>query len=295
METDSRRFGMIAVVLACGFLAPLAAEDLLQLGQRLYSEGKFTEAEAALRKAPRNNAKARLLLGAALLGQGRREDALAELSAANRLAPGDGEIAKLLGAELLAAGRADEAIHLLTPFARRRPGDEEFQLLAIQAYVARGDLGDMAAAGKLGREALKRFPESPRLLVWRAWSQRDAGDLNGAGRTLEVAVARDTGDVSAWLLLGEVRRLEGNFGTAEKIYRRVLEAGEMLDARIGLGLTLAGKGRLEEAAAEMEMARGAAPRNSRIRLELSRIYARMGRTEDAAREASEFKKLRAGP
>lgn len=281
-----------ALILALWAAPP---PDALARGERLYSEGRFAEAEAALREAVKEAARparAHLLLGAALLQLGRRGEAADALEAAHRLDPRDGSAVKLLAGEWIAADEPGRAIPMLRKAAGRAPGDEEFVLLLIQALITRGDLGDMEEAGRTGEAALKRFPESPRLKVWKAFAQRDAGEIEKAAATLQEVFAAGTADAAAQLLLADLHRRSRRHSEAEAVYRELLGDPETaVEARIGLGQTLAAMNR-ESEAAELERAAAAFPGNVRVRLELSRVYARLGRMEEAAREAAEFRRLR---
>lgn len=83
-----------------------------------------------------------------------------------------------------------------------------------------------------------------------AWGLYRAGDLPGAERLYELAVAVEPSAAEAWYLLGAVRQVQSKFAEAERAARRALELRpDHADARNNLGVLLLSRHEPAEAVA----------------------------------------------
>jgi tetratricopeptide (TPR) repeat protein/predicted Ser/Thr protein kinase len=179
----------------------------LDIKERRFTDAlAVADAVAGAASSPGPAADAEWLAGLALLGLGRREEALARARAAVERAGDDGplRVAQLsyLGDTLTAAGLYDEAAaaHREALDAALAALGEEAPRVAIirsglgRALLARGDLEEARVALTQAVDALReRHPESPYLT--RAYAtlgaiERARGDLAAAENALRIAVDR---------------------------------------------------------------------------------------------------------
>jgi tetratricopeptide (TPR) repeat protein len=280
--------------LAPAILIAQTPERLFEQAADHFSAGRFEQAERLLRKAAAQRPKwfeARFLLGAALIGLRNSAAAVEQLEAARRLNPGHVDCAKLLAAEYLALDRANDALAFLRPMAASKAADEEIFLLTIEALYAGNHPGEALAAAEA---ALKRFPQSPRILAWRGFALREQNDLAGARQSLEAALRRDPADAISRGLLADVARREGRLDDALAGFEQVLlEWPRDEEALVGKARTLAGLGKLREGLEALQKAVEMAPQLARLRLELSQFYLKSGDADKAAQQAAEYRRLRA--
>lgn len=177
---------------------------LFQNGQTLQA---MRAAQEAVRREP-DCPQAHSLLGMTQLACGLRQEGVASLRTAHRLAPSDEPIALTLAQSLAQTGRADEAMRILLPRAQRQ--DASVQSLYLYAWIL----------SERGDRKLPAYQESLQLLA-RAL-QQDPRHL--ASRTLQgLLLARMGRDVQARPLLEESVRASAtpeNLRALAGIYER---------------------------------------------------------------------------
>ena len=206
------------------------------------------QAEKASRRALElypARAKTRLQYARSLWAQGARDSALVQLGETVRAAPGLVEARHLLGRWLLRLGRAEEAVPHLEAASRLDPG----------SWAAPYDLGRALHAAGRAREALKAFERSGLLAPGRP------DPLNAAG-----AAALSSGDVD-----GARRHLE----------RALAIDGSYAPARVNLGLTEIAAGNYQRGVELLEGAVEDAPDPVRVLQALAGAYAAVGEPEKA--------------
>jgi len=266
----------------------LAAQSLFDQAAEDYRQERFAEAAEKLRRVAKPGFDARFLLGAVLIRLDRAPEALPELEAALRLRPEHLDARKLLASEYLRLGRHAAAISLMRAHLR----DEECYLLYLQAHHDRGELEDLTAALRLARTAAARYPRSARAHAYLGYALGESGHFAQARTHLERSFTLDPEDPLAPVLLAAVLLTQGDrAGALEGFTAAAARWPEFAEARLGRGRALAALERLEEAATELELAARMAPAMPRIPLELSKVYARLGRTEEAGRAAARFREL----
>lgn len=135
------------------------------LGRAMMGVGRRDEAEAAFRRELEKNPNdfhANLYLGMFLKEQARLDEAQEHLKRAGRLRPQDPAVLYLLGALDLAAGRTDEALKSLETVVAQVPGYRQAHVLMATAYyrLKNKELGDKHRdiAEKLRAEQQAREP-----------------------------------------------------------------------------------------------------------------------------------------
>jgi tetratricopeptide (TPR) repeat protein len=125
--------------------------------------------------------------------------ALAPLRATH---PTDVTVLTWLSTAHLAANQPDSALEVLHVAERHHPDHFVVHLQLGDALARRGDLP--RAIAHVSR-AIELNPGSGPAYVQKARLLRQVRDAEGARDALEAAIRRDAGDLSAWIMLGEVQ------------------------------------------------------------------------------------------
>jgi tetratricopeptide (TPR) repeat protein len=272
------------LVLVCCLLAQ-SATSYYKLGLEAYSKDDLSAAEAYLKQARQADPRlfsARFLLAATLVRMNRRDEAIPELEAAHRLDPRHADVVKLLAIQYRESGLQIESLRLLQSFPEAAR-DEEFYLLLIEANQ---DTGSVDEAEQLVRQAIRRYPKSPRVNAWMGFEMREAGRFTDAQPYLRKAMQGDPELPAPYFLMGDVLLREEKYGEAIPWLRKALQMEPRdEEAAIDLSRALAGLGDLAGALAELEREAGIVPENAKLALEMSRVYSRLGEKEKAHSQA----------
>ena len=182
-------------------------------------------------------------------------------AAAASLAPSDPSTRNNYGAILMRLGRTAEARVQFEASLKLNPNQSTALTNLAQIYFDRGQLEDLMMARTLLERAGKSTsdPEISRALVttYLKLGQvlTEKGDLRGAGRTLETAVASGIDDAKIYAALAEVYEADGHYENAIPAMRLAVQRdplNEVYHFRYGLLLTdshapAAGILRLQEA------------------------------------------------
>jgi tetratricopeptide (TPR) repeat protein len=131
---------LILAPLALALVAPAGA-DQLQTGIALYNQGKYAEAEAALRGA--SGPEAQAYLAASLARQKKYVEAEAPAKAALEASPGSAVAAAGLGESLVGQKKHDEAITRLSAVIKAKPDAAYACYWRAQAYQNKGQIARM--------------------------------------------------------------------------------------------------------------------------------------------------------
>jgi predicted Zn-dependent protease len=257
-------------------LASLYSEAL-----ELYQQERFAQAEQKLRQVRPPTFDSRFLLGATLVRLDRPREAIVELKAAVALRPSHADARKLLAAQYLAAGEQAPVIELM----RGRLADEESHLLILQAFHDRGDAGDRESALAIAQKALKLHPASPRVHAFLGYELKEAGRLADAKPHLEKAIALDPQDPLPQIVLADVYVREGKPEQARQLLAKWPNEPE---AQLTLARALAAEDKPRDAIKLLLRL----PESRQIHFELSRLYAKIGDSENARRHADLFRQAR---
>ena len=182
-------------------------------------------------------------------------------AAAASLAPSDPSTRNNYGAILMRLGRTAEARVQFEASLKLNPNQSTALTNLAQIYFERGQLDDLRMARDLFERAAKSSsdPEIPRALVTTYLKLGQVlmkqGDLRGAGRTLESAVASGIDDAKIYAALADVYEADGHYENAIPAMRLAVQRdpqNEIYHFRYGLLLTdshapAAGILRLQEA------------------------------------------------
>jgi tetratricopeptide (TPR) repeat protein len=226
--------------------APDPVGSLDQARQAL-AAGEPAQAEvlaARLLRADPNHADAALVLGHALLRQGRLAEAVEPLRRALKRGP-DARLETLLGKALRAAGDRAAASEALEAAAARRP---LYPLAIVELGELLTETERLDKAEALYAETLALAPEDPALLIGRGHLHLAAGEAEAALTAFEQAQIAAPGSAEAASGRARALALKGEHLDAAKLYARVL---------------------------------GERPRDARLRLSLAKSLLEIGRERDA--------------
>ena len=268
----------------------------LQVAKALIRQGKFPEAEAAVRRevdAGKDSESARTLLGLILYQEGRWADSLAEFTRAAKFGTPGANALIVVGLDYVMLKDLGKADRWMTVAAQREPQNE-----AAWRY-----LGGIKYSENRFAEAIEAYNKC--LLI----HPRDVLVEDGIGRSLE-GLSRDQDATAAyrtaleWQSAASVKRPQPLLHLGTLLARQgqsqsalsLLESAEALapaDAEIHeqLGTVNLQLGRLKDAQSEMERALKLSPSNSHLHWLLASIYRKEGLTAQADGELREYSAL----
>jgi tetratricopeptide (TPR) repeat protein len=199
-------------------LAPDAAQYYEYLGEYYHSLKRKTEALEVwgrIAAGPQRNARNLTRLADVLAGFGYRDEAMAPLAEACRLAPAEFDTQLKYAALLQEAGKPDDALKQLDRAAKAADGYEQAEMVLdqqIKAYQANKALADQIAALSKDLEA-GRDASAER---WRRLARYLEADHQLAEATVAVdkAVAKDANSVAAWTEYARIHEVTGDLGGA---------------------------------------------------------------------------------
>ncbi len=234
---------------------------------------------------------ANLTLGLAGVMLQRYEEARQPLEAARRLEPSNLRLATLLATAYLRTGKAAEAVKLLRGSGASVGNELTGQLMLVEALNA---MSNQEAALEAARKAQQQFPQELSAQMVLAQQLARIGRYQEAGPFFENTLKLEPSHPEALLGLGDVRQKNGNHVAAIESYRLALNyRSTTLAARLGLARSLVATRQLPEARQVLEDGLASHSSEPMLRLELSRVYARMGLVDLAVREAEVVQQLKA--
>jgi tetratricopeptide (TPR) repeat protein len=246
-------------------LSPSSLPARLKLADALLESGAIDDAErafAALANEAVAEPHARYGLGRVHAARGEHERAIAQLDAAVRLYPEFGAAWYSLGLALRNLGRLDDARESLTrarEFGTRWPGVADPVLARVRA-----------------------LREDANALLARGLTLEREGDLAGAIREHEAAVAANPDLAQAHVNLTALYGRQQQWAKAEAAYRDALRLGYRgADAHYNHGIALLLQGRTGEAAAAFEQAVAANPQHAGAWHNLGQLAERAGSLDEA--------------
>jgi len=278
----------LLALLAC--VAFAQSPDPMARAIDAFTNRRYAEAERYLKQAVRQQPRsfdAHFLYGAALVELDRSDEAIPELEQAHRLNPAHADAMKLLAVQYMMHRDYAKAIALLRPVA---VPDEETYLLLIESHQASGDSARSFAAAQ---RAVERFPKSAQLHCWIGFQLQFSGRYEEARKHLEEAIRLAPDYPATYYVLGDVLLKELKYEAAAPYFEKAIQfLPEDVDAWIGLSQAWLGLDNLPKAIAALEDAARAVPQDSRIHLNLSRLFFRMGDQAKAEQEAARSIQLR---
>jgi tetratricopeptide (TPR) repeat protein len=233
------------------------------------------------------SAEANLTYGLAAVMNQRYADAIAPLERARAADPGNVRSGLLLATAYLRTGAAKKAAALLGADAYRNATDPAPFLLRVEALnAAENQTGALAAA----LEAQKKFPQIAQTHMAVAGQLARLGRYQEAQPAFAAALRLAPGYPEAELGLADTLARSGDHAAAIEHYRAAQTLG--VPARSGFARSLIALRRFDEARAVLEESIAAFPSEAALHVELSRVYARLGKPDLAAEQTRIVEKLR---
>jgi tetratricopeptide (TPR) repeat protein len=279
------------IILAASALAQPAAKPSLAQAAELLGQQKPKDAEAVLRrivKAEPGNASAWNLLGAALDSQHACPEAEAAFQRAARLAPGAAAVWNNLGNHYTACGDSIQAGEAFRKVLALEPGHPNAHLQLARLAVERKD----GAAALRHVDRLDAAQQAdPALVLLRARALARV-DRKAEALALLDGLERRAEGPQAWHALGLALAECGEFGRAEGLFSRALEADPAnLDILHNLGVAALRAGHPQRGQDVLEAALRIRPEDPELLLQLGRALAAQNQCEDAIRVLAKARKL----
>ncbi|XP_067907107.1 protein O-mannosyl-transferase TMTC1 isoform X2 [Heterodontus francisci] len=199
---------------------------MVNLGRLLRSANKNKEAETWYKRALDVTRTVDVLspLGALYYNTGRYEEALRIYKEAITMQPTNSEIQLAVAQVLSVAGRASEAERLINQVASERSDCLECQRLLSVIYSKRGNLKEALEAVK---RAVQMKPKDPKILAELYFSEgnllRELNRLDVAFESYKQAVELSPDLSQAWMNMGGIRHIKGDYKAARAYYEKALE------------------------------------------------------------------------
>ncbi|KQV96392.1 XrtA/PEP-CTERM system TPR-repeat protein PrsT [Pelomonas sp. Root1237] len=219
----TRHFAPLLLAAALAACGQRSEQDLLAAAQKRMEQkdvgGAVIELKNLLQQNP-ENAKARHLLGKALLDAGDVAGAEIELRRAWELGAPRDELAPLLAQTLLLSGQSRKLIGEFSDQTLADPvAQSTLQQYLAMAFLAQGNVTEAKAAA--GR-ALQLQPESEDAIIVSARTKVAAGFPDEALAALDQLILKNPKAGKALLLKAEVLLARGKMDEAEPLLREVL-------------------------------------------------------------------------
>lgn len=259
-------------------------------GLALLKLNRVSDAFAPLHRAfdllPQSQEAATTFGLAAVMNQ-RYTEAIAPLDAAWKRDQANSRLGALVATAYLRTGAPAKAIPILQALSVRRKDDPAAHLLLIEALDASGD-HEQALAEAL--QSQKLFPGLAQAHMAAAQQLVRAGKYEQAGAAFEQVLRFSPGQSEAELGLADALQKSGRYQASLDHYAA---AGPTVLARLGQARSLLALKEFDEARKVLESALPDDPANITLRLELSRVYARLGQAGLAAEQAKIIEEIRA--
>ncbi len=259
------RTGILLALLPILLAAPRAAtqSNSLDEARRLFAAGSYDRASGLLEKqlkAHPQDADAHLLLGQVYALQGRRAEAIQELSRTIELRPGSAVAYNMLGTALDRFAEFDAARKAFEQAVALDPTLVEAHINFAMSLAESGDL--QGAAGQL-TAAIQLQPNSPsaaraHYLLAKIYEDQENGR---ALNELEAASKIDPQDEQTWLELGSLKSESGDEAGALAAFQRAAGCNPRdAESQYQLGSEYLIEGDARQAAVHLELARKLMPK-----------------------------------
>jgi tetratricopeptide (TPR) repeat protein len=251
---------------------------LLKLGRLADARAPLETAASLLPQSPDVHSA----LGLLHVMERRYTDAVPHLEKALDWDDASSRVPGVLGLAYLRSGAAEKSVATLRRAVQVAPDDPKTYFALIEALNAVEKQSEaLATAG----EAARRFPQSADAHLALAQQLAKIGRYQDAGPAFSKAHELAPDRREPMIGLADALEKRGEYEKSLDLYRR---AGD----RLGVVRTLVALRRFDEARGILEAGVHAAPDDPQLRLELSRVYARLGRKDEAAEQARISQQLR---
>jgi putative PEP-CTERM system TPR-repeat lipoprotein len=254
-------FGILLSLWGPLVVAASGVESYLNEARSYLDQGKLNAAVIQLKNALQgdpNNMQARFLLGQVYLRSNDGVAAEKELQKARELGLARQEWLVPLAKAYLLQGQYERLFKNID-VNPDDPASLRSEVLSLRGSAAVA-LKRTDEARTNFTEALKLNPDNITAMLGNAQLALMAGELTQAMVTIDKALTINSGSPEAWLMKGEVLRLQKNYPESVAAFQKVLELqpNNWL-ARIGRVQSLLAQGELDKALAEVETVRKAYP------------------------------------
>jgi Tfp pilus assembly protein PilF len=261
-------------------------EKAVQMAVKLYSEGKFAQAERVCRQIIQvraDNADAHNILGVSLQAQGKGQEAVIEVERAVKLAPHAANLHANLGEVLRQNGKIDEAEKALTKAVELDPKNAQaLNNLGIIQYERR----KFKDAADYYRRALEVRPNMAEALNNLGNALRLTGDIDGAISAYQDALTYREVYPETYNNLGTLLQQQDKLPEAEHALRKAIAQNpNYIDAYNNLAQLLAAQKKEVDALRLLGDALKIAPKNVQTLLITAKIQMRRN-NHVAAEQAS---------
>ncbi|XP_058138973.1 protein O-mannosyl-transferase TMTC1 [Dasypus novemcinctus] len=207
-------------------LSPSHHVAMVNLGRLYRSLGENSAAEEWYRRALQVARRAEVLspLGALLYNTGRHREALRVYREAAALQPAQRELRLALAQVLAVMGQTKEAEKMTSHVVSEEPGCLECYRL-LSAIYSKQELHDKALDAI--DKALHLKPKDPKvtseLFFTKGNQLREQNLLDKAFESYDAAVALNPGQAQAWMNMGAIQHIKGNYVSARAYYERALQ------------------------------------------------------------------------
>jgi predicted Zn-dependent protease len=198
-------------------------------------------------------------------------------------------VAALLGASYLRTDQGAKAASLLRAAVIENPDEPRLRFLLIEALNL---VEDPEGALETARETQRRFANLPQASLAFAQQLARVGKYTDAGPIFERVLAVEPANPHALLGFAESLEKSGEAARALEAYRKATPTAGII-AQLGAARTLSALRRFTEAQEELEKAVHEEPANQQVRIELARVYARLGMKDKAAEQNRLLEEIRA--
>lgn len=249
---------VLLVASGCDSFGSASEADYLERADRHMETGDYPAAIIEYRNALRleDRTATREALGRAYLADGQYDGAATHLERAFRQSGSDDLILPLTRT-LFQLDRFVDIVELPRPEGLAR--DEAGELLAYRAlaHIQQREPDQAREALEAARE---RAPNLALLHLGEAHMAFREGEAEAARAAARRAIEQDEGLASAWTLIGDLARWDGDVDGALEAYDRALELRpQQIAERLKRGLTLLEKERFDDAVADAQFLRDGAP------------------------------------
>jgi tetratricopeptide (TPR) repeat protein len=259
-------------------------------GLALLKANRALDALAPLHRAfdllPQSQEAATTLGLALVMGQ-QYSEAIAPLEVARKREPGNARLGALTATALLRSGEPAKAVSVLRETSGRDSNDPAAQLLLVEALDG---AGQTESALEEALRCRQRFPGLVQSHMAAAQQLVKAGRYEDAGAAFEQVLKLSPGQAEAQLGLADSLQKSGRH---QEALERYLAAGPSLPSSLGQSRSLIALKQLEDARRVLEAAVRDYPAEVTLRLELSRVYARLGEPALASEQVKMIEQLRA--
>ena len=182
----------------------------------------------------------------------------------------------------------------LADLVREAPGSARLHQVTAELLVSEGDY---PRAVRQYREALRVAPRQAglhrALAVAIMNSSPDEDGIREAEQALERELALNPRDAESLYQLGEIAWRRGDEESAAGYYEEAVESQPaFVEGLVGLAKALIARGDFSRAAERLVSAVGIDPDHEVARYRLAQAYRQLGRSEQAAKELEEFRRIR---